>query len=317
MLYPALQALDHLASRQRPQQRHDSLSAFIELQLQQVVARTYDRKFPFLDALEFVPLESDVSPYAMVWAFDSYDMRGEANFAGPSARDIPRADVGGLRQKFPIHTIWSSYAWTLEEMETAQWAGVPLNQRKADACRRAMAEKEHRVILSGQAELGIPGLLTNPMVPIITLPNGDWLDPATTVDEILADLNAIYNAIWVDSQRIFRPTMYALPTLHLRQLQTRRMGAGDGTLTVLKFFQETNPGVNFKAMTELATASAIGGARILAYDLSPENLGAIIPMPFRQEPPQVVGFETIQPARERLGGTVIYQPMSVRYADGA
>lgn len=309
------QALKHLDSMSggMPVQRFDSLSAFVQNQLQQVMVQTYDRKYPALDALEHIPAESNVAPGAMAWSYDSFEMRGSAQIHGSGARDLPRADVSAKRSVFPIRTLVSSYAWTLEELEAAQFAGVPLSTKRSDAARRAIATREHQIALNGDTGSSLPGWLTNLSIPVITVPTGDWLNPARTADEILADLNAMVDAIFVGTQRVHEATDIALPNAHFRRVAVMRIP--NTSDTILSYFLKTNPKIrSIKPLTELATANPSGGPMAACYEKSPENLSAIIPLAFQQLEPSMRGLEVEIPVRERIGGTVVFYPMSGVFA---
>lgn len=311
------QFLDQFAAQHGRGPRFDSMSAFVGEQLQHVTGRMYDRKFPFLDALEHVPAQSDVNPGAMSWSYDSFDMRGEAQFLAAGAHDLPRADVSAKRELLPIRTLVSSYGWNLEEMEAAAFANVPLSTKRSDAARRAIAEGEHRTVLFGEAGLLIPGWLTNASVPIMTVPNGSWLDPATTADKMLEDLDAIVTFLFTLTQKMHQVSAISLPNAHYRAISTKRIGV-DSSMTVKKFFLEANNErqIEIKSLTELETAGPAGAPRGVGYEKSPENQSAIIPLAFQQLEPQMRGFEVLIPVRERVGGAVWYYPLSGVFIDG-
>lgn len=302
-----LTRLDSLVSA-NPSRRYDSFSAFAENELQQVIAQTYDRKYPDLDATMHFPVATGkVNPGAQSWAFDSYEGRGRAVIKAPGAGDIPRADVSKGRQAYPVRSIFLAYGWDIEEMEAAAFAGVALDAKKGDACRRGIAELEHSIILDGDAGNGLPGVLSNPFVPIAAAPVGAWLGGTTTPEQMLADLNAMVTAPYETSKRVHNVSQILLPNAHYRRVQTTMMTAS-GVESVLSVFQKTNPGVSVAPMTELATAGPLGTPMALAYQKSPEIVESIIPLPFQQLPPDVKSTEVVVNCRERIGGAVWYYP---------
>ena len=292
--------------------RHDSLSAFVGQELLQIMPELYNRKFPLLDATRWIPGKSNINPGAMAWAFYGFDQRGEARFLGQNANDIPRADISKDMQAYPIRTIVSSYGWTLEEMENARFSGTPLETGKADAARRAIAELEYRTLLFGSAERNIPGFLNNPNVPIVEPTTGGWA--TATVDQIIDDLTGIVDAVPLQSNETHRTTVVLLPYIQWRRVQTARIA--NTSETALSFVQKVNPGIEFGALRDLATAGEGGTTRAVAYERDPMNLGAVIPLAFQQIDPQVWGMETVVPVRERIGGTVVFYPYSMAYIDG-
>ena len=315
-MFEMLKALDSMGLPVvRRADAETSLSAFVSNQLLDVIPQTYDRKFVGLDAAEHIPVSPNgVNAGAMAWAYNSFDQRGLADFLAADGRDIPRADISQVQQIFPVRTIVSSYGWTLEEIEAARFAGLSLDARKAVAARRAIAEKNHSILLNGNAARGLPGFLTNPTTPIMTVPNGAWLNPATTADQILDDLNAMVDAVYIGTNKLHRATRVALPNAHARRVATARLS--NTTDTVQAFFERTNPGIMIRALTELAAAGPSGAPRALAYELNAENFAGVVPLPFQQLDPQMWAMETVVPVREREGGTVWYYPMAGVKADG-
>jgi hypothetical protein len=314
-MIPSLARLDSIAYRRhQAAPRFDSLAAFVSHELLQIVPDLYARKYPALDATRHIPTKPGINPGAMAWAFTSYDQRGMADFVGANAKDIPRVDIAKDLDVFPIRTIATSYGWTLEEMEAARFANAPLDTAKPEAARRAMAEKENETLLLGNAARQIPGFLTHPVVPLITLPYGDWLNTARTGAEIVVDLNTLVDHMLIATRRAHAVNTILLPDLHFRRAQTTLFGTNDKT--ALEFFRASNPGITVEPMSELSIAGASGGPRAVAYEKDPANLGGVIPLPFDQLDPQVSGFETLVIARERLGGTVWFREMAGVYADG-
>lgn len=293
-----------------------TISAFVENQLQDIVPQMYDKLFPELDARDHVPTgNTQVSPGAMAWGYDSMDKRGKAEFLGANATDMPRADISRRRLTFPIRTIIIAYGWTVEEIEAARFANVQLERGKADAARRAIAELEHNTLLQGDTSRNLPGFLTNPATPRIAVPTGAWLTTATP-DQILVDLNTIVDQVWTLTERVHRPNTIILPLAQFRHLMTTpRSGTSD--TTIAEFFLRTNGFVReLMSLPEMSTASATGGAAMLAYQKDPSILSGIVPLEFQQMDAQVHGFEVLIPAREKLGGTVWFYPFAAAFGDG-
>ena len=313
----ALRALDSWGEYGETRQaRYDdvTLSTFVENELKDIVPQMYDRLFPELDARTHIPLGVNINPAAMAWAYDSMDKRGQAEFLGANAKDVPRADVSKKRLTFPIRTMVIGYGWTIEEIEAARFAGQSLDSAKADAARRAIAELEHTVLLLGDVNHNLPGFLTNPATPRIAVATGDWLG-AGTADSILADLNSVGDAIWVLSERVHRPNTIILPLFHFRRVMTLRIP--DTNITVAAFFLQTNGFVReLMSLPELETLSPTGGPTMFVYQKDPSILSGIVPLAFQQMQPQVEGFEVVVPAREKIGGSVWFYPFAAAFGDG-
>lgn len=320
MRFHRLKDLDGLGEERvdsRYSRRDDtSLSAFVEQELRYLVPQQYDRQYEQLNALQFFPTGGMMVPSgAMEFGWDSMEHRGEAKWLGSNAHDIPRADVGRRRETSPVRTGVCGYGWNLEEIEGARFAGRPLDSHRAMACRRAMAEFEHRVVLFGDDQRGIPGALSNPATPIMIAANGDWLDPSTTADEMLKDLHAIGTQVWLNTSQIHSPTDLVLPPAHYQRVATTRVP--DTASMVLEVFLKSSQFVKSVGwLRELATLGPSGTPRALCYQKSPENHSTVIPLPYQELDPQVRFMETVVPAREKFGGCVWIRPMSAVFCDG-
>ncbi|KAG1385199.1 hypothetical protein G6F59_017551 [Rhizopus arrhizus] len=49
--------------------------------------------------------------------------------------------------------------------------------------------------LIGDTKFGLYGLINHPNVPLVVGLHGDWMNPDTTADQMLADLDMIYDAV--------------------------------------------------------------------------------------------------------------------------
>lgn len=310
-----LSFLERLASQAGV--RQDALSNFTVFsrdQLLQVMTKMYEIQFVDNTAKNFIPIATGINQGAQSYAFDIEEGRGKARFIAGNANDLPRVDVSIRREVFPIKMIGDSYHWTLQEMMAAQFAGIPLPERRARVARRAIADLENDILLNGSEPEGLAGLMNNPAVPVMTVPNGDWLG-AATADQEIEDLNAMANFSWLNSAQKYRATTIILPPEHFRVLsQTRLTNLTD---TVRSFFLNTNGGITrIEMMRELATAGPGGTPRAIVYDPRPEYLEGIIPLPLLQLDPRPHGFEVVVPLVSSQGGTVFYEPFSACYVDG-
>ena len=115
----------------------------------------------------------------------------------------------------------------------------------------------------------------------------------------------------------------ALPPVAFRTAATKRLGAGDGFMTVLEYIKknniytaETDQPLNIYPVRELATASQDGGGRMVAYRKDREVVRFHLPMPRTVLQPRMkslMGFE--QGIIARTGGTEWRLPKSAAYAD--
>lgn len=288
-------------------------SAFFERELETVLAKTYDIKFPELIHRNFVPVSNEVSPGAATRTYRQFDRVGTAKFITDNAKDIPRADVLGLEFTGPVREMAIGYGWTLKELMSAQMAGRPLNALRASAARRATEELLDNTASFGAADFGIPtGFLNDAAVPI-TAAGGIW--SARTPAQNIADVSAAYSRVAVATLNVHKPDTLILPDAAYTHISTTpRSDTSD--LTTLRYMLENFPFLTaIEPWYRLNAASAGGGGRAVLYKRDPEILGQDIPLEFTQLAPQEQGLELLVPTWAMTAGTRIHYPLAVDYTD--
>jgi hypothetical protein len=295
--------------------RVDNASIFVENQLKHIVTQTYNELYAVKDARTHVPVVTDVPPGARQWGYDSYRGGGRPRWIGANATDIPRAEVSAQRITFPIEGFALGYGYSMQDIRAAQFAGIGLDAEKARVTRRAMMEFEHDALFVGDASLQVPGFFNNPSVQSLVLPNGNWLNPATTADQILEDLRVLADEVFLASGETLQADTILLPRAH--KLKIAQLRIPDTGMTVEQFFLANSPFIRAINMTaDLATAGVGSGPRAISYVKDPSVVRGVVPMPFTQHQPQIQGFEFLIPVEQTCGGTVMVYPVGAVYADG-
>jgi hypothetical protein len=296
-----------------------SESAFLSRQLEQIRAQTYDIKLQALKGRDLVPVDNSVSPGAEVVTYRQFEPIGLAKIISNYADDLPRADVIAREFTSKIRGIGASYGYSVQEIRAAQFAGVPLEQRKANAARRAIEEKIDLIIKTGDSQNGLLGLLNQTNTTAFTVPAGaatttPWT--TKTPDEVVKDLHGIANGIVSSTKEVETPDTLLLPLAQYTLIATKRMGDGSDA-TILKFFLSTSPFIkNVIPWAPLAGAGAAGADRMVCYRRDPDALQVVISQEFEQFPPQTEGLEVVTACHARCGGVVVYYPLSISYGDG-
>lgn len=296
-----------------------SESAFLARQLEQIKTQTYDRKFENLKARELVPVDHSINTGAEVWTYRQWDMVGMAKIIRDYATDLPRADVLAREFTQRIRSIATSYGYSVQEVRAAMFAGIPLEQKKANAARRMFEETVESIARTGDAANDLLGLLNQPNTNTYSVPNGSggsplWVNKIS--DEIAADLHGIANGIVSATREVEKPDTIGLPIAQYQAIATRRMSDGSDK-TILQFFLETSPYIKTVFMwNALATAGSGSTTRMICYRRDPDALGLIIPQEFEMFPGQARNLEVVVPCHGRIGGVVMYYPLSMSYGDG-
>jgi hypothetical protein len=293
---------------------------FFQRELEHVQVKSYDVKYPELKSRQLFPVNMSVSPHAQTYVYKQYDQVGIARFIQSYADDLPRADVTGKEFVSRIKALGASYGYSTEEIRIAKATGMPLEQRKANASRRATMTLEDQTAFFGDAENNLVGVLNNPNILQYVVPNGVSASPlwsSKTADEILKDLNGIVSQIRELTREVENPDTLLLPTAKYNFIaQTARSGVSD--TTILEFFLKNNSvGITSVISVPRLTGAGTAGADVmLAYRRDPDALEMIVPMDYTAYAPEQRGLEFIVACEQKFGGVVVYYPFSISKAEG-
>ena len=294
-------------------------SMFFARQLEAIKAQTYDVKRANLNALQLMPVSTDVPEGATTITYRQYDTVGMAKVIANYANDLPRADVTGKEFTSNIRSIGNAFGYNTQEIRSAIFAGVNLPARKAMAATRAHQEKINALAFTGDADHGLPGLISNANVPEVTLAADGTGSSKTfaskTADKIVRDVNSLINKIISQSKGVHRATEVWMPVEQYALIATTQNSTASDT-TILQFLQQVHPGVTFRQVVELDGAGAVGADRMYAIENSRDNWAIEIPMMMKMYSPQQKGLEFEVPVESRFGGVIIEYPLALVFADG-
>ena len=240
-------------------------SVFFARQLEYVKAQTYDIKKVALSALSLMPVDTSIPEGATTHTYRQYDTVGMAKIIANYANDLPRADVTGKEFTFPIRSIGNAYGYNVQEIRSAQFAGINLTTRKASAAQRAHNEKINQLAFFGDADNNLPGLVSNANIPEVTLAadgtGSSKAFSAKTSDKIVRDINSLINKVITQTKGVHRVNEVWLPVEQHALIATTQNSTASDT-TILAFLQQVHPGVTFRSVVELDGAGAGGADRI-------------------------------------------------------
>lgn len=295
-------------------------SIFFARQLEYIKAKSYDIKRVPLGALTLMPVSTEIPEGATTHTYRQFDTVGMAKVIANYANDLPRADVVGKEFTSIIRSIGNAYGYNVQEIRSAQFAGVNLSGRKALAATRAHQEKINSLAFSGDTESGIPGFISNANIPEVTFAadgtGASKLWSTKTAALIVRDVNALINKIITQSKGVHRVNEVWMPIAQYALIATTQNSTASDT-TILEFLRSVHPGVTFKQVIELTAAGAATADRIYAMENSVENWQLEIPMMTRQYSPQQQGLEFVIPVESRFAGVIIEYPLAFAFADGS
>lgn len=277
--------------------------------VRRVIEQTiYDR----LRAAEFVPVSTEIPRGAQTYETRIMDERGEAKVSHDLSGDAPRADVSLDSDQAKLVNIRGSYAYSVQDLEYAAFAGIPLTRDKAVACANMIARALDKVGRIGDREVGVTGFFNNPLIPKKTLTHGEWL--TATADEIVQDLQELEQTAITQSRDNHMLETLVLPTAYEGRLRTLRM-SGTTDVTVAEWFLKNARMIKrIERWFALDEATGVDVAvsdppQGILYARSPDVLFWPIPIVAEEPvPPQLVGLEWVHQMRARCGGVDVRRP---------
>lgn len=296
--------------------RNDDVGLFLARELEQVLARTFEVQYADIKYSSVLPISTEIGPGADSFTYRIFDAQGSMKLIQDKASDLPRADVLRKEVTHQVRSLGASFAYSIQETRAAAMVpGMNLEQRRANAVRRAYEEKVQDVAYFGETAVSMDGFFNNANVDK-TVPN-KWFDNCTT-DEMLEILNEAPTSIVQGSNMKESPNTMLVPYDVYRIISTTARSTTSDT-TVLEFFLRTNPFIrSIEPINELeAGKSVLTKDRIICYDRSPEKLQLHIPRTLEFLPPVRNNLEFSVAAHARVGGVALYYPKSVLYVEKA
>lgn len=306
-------------------------------QLTYIYQQTYDIKYPELKARQFIPVDNRVGPGADSFVWRQYDKKGTAKVVQNYADDFPNAEIIGKEFQSRVVSLGASYQYTLQDMRAAAMAGLPLETRKAETARRVMENLVESLAAYGlnQTQPGqdldpvqetgdsiqFYGLTNFPNIQTSTTTN-NWTS-GSTVQQILADVNALQNLVFKNTKGVHMPNTLLLPTDIYGYLATTPRSPTFTDDTMLQYILKQSPwleSIDYWVPLDTAGKKQDGttvGGRIMCYQRDPEVLQMVIPQEFEQLPPQMIGMSFKIPCHMRYGGVTVRYPKALAYLDGA
>lgn len=293
---------------------------FFSSQLEHIKGEIYETEYPELMARRLIPVSHEAGPGATSITYRQFDQVGVMELISDYANALPRVDILGKEFTSPVKSIGGAYGYSLQEIRSAQMANLNLDQRKAEAARRAFEEAVERIAKAGNAATGLKGFLNHPNVPRETVTNGaggtaTWA--TKTPAEIVKDISDAVADIRDDTKGVESgPFVVLLPDAQYTRIATTK-NSESSDVTILEFILKSNPWI-----AEIVPWHALKGAgssatdRMVLYTRNPSKLTLEIPQDFEQLNVQEKDLEYQVPCHGRIGGVIFYRPFSASYRDG-
>ena len=222
--------------------------------LDYVKAKTYDRVYPELTALQMFPVTHEVPEGAETVTYYGYEKRGLAKIIANYADDLPRADVAGQPKTAHVKAMGDSYGYSVQDMRASRMAGKNLDARKGEAARYAIDRLTNSIAWKGDAENNLVGVLSEDNdIPIYTLGTGaqgsktDW--SSKTIDEIILDVSGMLAQVNLATQNTEHPDTLAIPSETYTRLSLQRIP--ETATSARKYLQDNLHGIQVVSCAEL------------------------------------------------------------------
>jgi hypothetical protein len=295
-------------------------SIFFARSLEHILTTTQEIDYPELKARTVIPINTESPSGTTSITYREYDRTGMAKMIANYAEDLPRIDILGKEVTAKVRTLGASFGYTIADIKRARLTGISLDQKKAQLTQEAFRRKENSLAFLGDSNYGMASFLDHPNItPVTLLADGTGTSKAfstKTADQIIRDVESLISAPSDVTNDIENPNVVAFSPRTYNYLKGKKVGV-DSSMTVLKFLMENNPGVTFMKLLELKNLGDSGTTdRMIAFRRDPSKLEMHIVQDFEMLSPQERGLEFVVPCYEEFGGTTVYKPLSIAYADG-
>ena len=288
----------------------------------------YYTQFPEFMADKLCPVSNKANTGAKNVGYDIMTPTGVAQIVDDDAQDTPVANIKKEQTTQPVVTIKLAVEWNIQDLREAtlsQLSGLSANysftEEKTRAVLIGIRRKEEDIFVQGDSKYSVPGFCNNSNLSAVTLPNtGSW--GSMTAEHIVANINAMLNAISIGSKNVFQANTVLLPPAIFDLIASKPFSGTNGTAveTVLSFIRRTRKEaginvefINYPYLEELKSGS---NYRIIAYKKDPMVLNQEIPQPLETFGPiSNDGGQTFRVVvRERHAGVQLRYPVAARYA---
>lgn len=298
-------------------------AVFFQRQLEHIKSKSYDVRYAELKARTLFPVTNEAGPGVNTITYRTYDQAGAAKIISAYADDLPRADIAGKETTVPVRSVGISYGYNLDEIQSAQLTGMPLEQRRANSAMRSVEQTINTVAFFGDAEHNLPGFFSNPNIP-----SGNVVDPGSgtewvnkTPDQILFDINDAFADVFETTKMVESANTLLLPPSQWSYIMSTPRSANSDT-TIAMYVVQNSPYLNslddIIAINECQASlnPELTNDAMVVYDRNPDKLELEIPVELEMLPVQQKNLEFIIPGRARVGGVNVYYPLSANILEG-
>ena len=300
---------------------------FVYNQSLRINTEVYATRYPDYDYGRLIFVDESSPEWAGgILSFVS-DTTGAAKWFSPGAKDVPFADVNRTSIEKTFHNAAIGYEFDEGEIGRAQLEGRDLSGDRAFAARRAYEQFMYELVLRGDTEKGLKGLVNTATVTAANVPNDGtgtsrlWTTKTPTL--IMRDINLGLTGVYTGSKTVEMADTVLLPIDALTYLAETPFNSGTNQ-TILSFLLENN--IYSRTTGQPLTVRGVRGlendgesstGRMVVYKNERDVAKLHLPMRHRFGTPWRDGpYHYTVPGMFRTGGVEILRPAAFRYLDG-
>lgn len=286
------------------------------IDLEAIDSRLYEAHKEELKARSIFNVKTDVPAGAETYSYDVITRSGAAKILAAGADDIPLVDTDMERHTEKIYSIAAAFRMSIQEIRQAQLAGRPIEPTKADTARKAIAEKENRLVWIGDEKHGIRGVTNATGIQTMSVANNAagtstlWTDK--TGKEIVADIRKARSAI----NRLPGHTANTLVVTPDAMEELEKEYNEYTNQTVLQYLRSQNWFSRIESTSDLEGQGTAGADCFLVFDNSPSVVEMLVTMDIFRHPEEYKFPNYKIPLEERTGGAIVRYPMAIMRGDG-
>ena len=299
----------------------------------QVDSSFYDVEYPdyeWYGILDEKQVMQDINAGATSYAYITRDKHGAAAFIGNGPNDnIPKVGQSAGAVQVPVAYAAVGAVITNEDARQYDFGfNGNLAQDLGEAMRKASDNLTETSVIFGNDAIGFKPWINYPGIASVMVgagASGDTEWSTKTGIEMVRDVNAVLNAMWVNSRTIMKPLTVFIPLTQFTLLnETPIVIGGTGTaMTAMEYLKKNNimtqltgNELDIRPSRYLARSGAGGTDRLVAMDRRRENQCMPFPLPYLLSQPIPAPLSAELYAEMKIGSFHVRQQGSMMYADG-
>ncbi|WP_394026587.1 major capsid family protein [Desulfovibrio falkowii] len=299
----------------------------------QVDSSFYDVEYPdyeWYGILDETQVMQDINAGATSYAYITRDKHGAAAFIGNGPNDnIPKVGQSAGAVQVPVAYAAVGAVITNEDARQYDFGfNGNLAQDLGEAMRKAADNLTETSVIFGNKSIDFQPWINYPGVTSVMVgagAGGDTEWSTKTGIEMVRDVNAVLNAMWVNSRTIMKPLTVFIPLTQYTLLNETPIVIGNtGTaMTAMEYLKKNNimtqltgKELDIRPSRYLAGAGAGDTDRLVAMDRRRENQCMPFPLPYLLSQPIPAPLAAELYAEMKIGSFHVRQQGSMMYADG-